>query len=79
MASWGDTSAALNGNGTIAVPGGYKVGPDGQLNLLIVKSHNPTGIYSTREDPNGVPRPPSTQRQANGVVVGVAVLLIHLC
>lgn len=26
----GDTSAALNGNGTIKVPGGFKVGPDGR-------------------------------------------------
>ena len=30
MASWGDTSAALNANGSLAVPGGFKVGPDGR-------------------------------------------------
>ena len=30
MASWGDTSALLNENGTMTVPGGYKVGPDGR-------------------------------------------------
>lgn len=30
MASWGDTSAVLNENGTVTVPGGYKVGPDGR-------------------------------------------------
>ena len=30
MAAWGDTSAALNANGTVTVPGGYKVGPDGR-------------------------------------------------
>ena len=30
MAAWGDTSAALNANGTRAVPGGHKVGPDGR-------------------------------------------------
>lgn len=30
MAAWGDTSANLNGNGTLTVPGGYKVGPDGR-------------------------------------------------
>ena len=30
MASWGDTSSALNANGTLTVPGGYKVGPDGR-------------------------------------------------
>lgn len=30
MASWGDTSAALNENGTVVVPGGYPVGPDGR-------------------------------------------------
>ena len=30
MASWGDTSAALNANGSLTVPGGFKVGPDGR-------------------------------------------------
>jgi hypothetical protein len=30
MAAWGDTSAALNANGTATVPGGHKVGPDGR-------------------------------------------------
>ena len=30
MASWGDTSSALNANGSLTVPGGYKVGPDGR-------------------------------------------------
>lgn len=30
IAAWGDTSSALNANGTLRVPGGYKVGPDGR-------------------------------------------------
>ena len=30
MAAWGDTSAALNANGSKTVPGGFKVGPDGR-------------------------------------------------
>jgi len=30
IASWGDTSAALNANGSLTVPGGFKVGPDGR-------------------------------------------------
>lgn len=30
MTAWGDTSSALNGNGTLTVPGGHKVGPDGR-------------------------------------------------
>ena len=30
MASWGDTSAQLNQNGTLTVPGRFKVGPDGR-------------------------------------------------
>ncbi len=30
MASWGDTSSRLNENGTLHVPGGFKVGPDGR-------------------------------------------------
>jgi hypothetical protein len=30
MAAWGDTSSALNANGTLTVPGEHKVGPDGR-------------------------------------------------
>ena len=30
IASWGDTSAALNANRSLTVPGGFKVGPDGR-------------------------------------------------
>ena len=30
IAAWGDTSEALNANGTRALPTGYKIGPDGR-------------------------------------------------
>ena len=63
MASWGDTSAALNENGTLTVPGGYKVGPDFFVNC----SDTYNAPYFARE---AATLPPSSTdyRLGDGVV-----------
>ena len=52
MASWGDTSAALNENGTLAVPGGYKVGPDGRCVRVVQGSPSACCRDATSHDRN---------------------------